>query len=535
MSNPGIMTKRIASFGKGLTAILCLLFLMVLVIGACCYTVQFDFHDFYGLIELERRSPFSSIAITVAIIFSGILFLGISQRGLNRLSERMQYRLMIGVIAICALTILVAGLWWIGFNESTPLIDQKNCYEMAIKIATGKGTFSVFEFDYIERNPHQRGLILIFVLLYRVFGEGFLPFRVLNVMALCVLTVGLSILSYQFYRRILVTIMTAVVFVLFVPLLFYTSFLYGTILAPALAVSGLCCSIAWIQTEKRRYMLPPIILIPMAIQAYTSYNIFLIAFLLTLLGEALICIAKKQSIYPLVIVMIMTIGIHVLVSSAVDIIFGRMTGLRNTGGMPAASYIYMGITSTEEDGLWGPGSWDGTNARLYEEGERTTEKVSQLATELIRKRLWDIMGTHEAADFFLMKTWYQWLEPSFGGLKEPLNQTEGEVYSDSFAAFSSGGGPRPKIQRMLKLCMPAIYLLAMWSTVAKLRKRESVHLYSWFGELYFVGGFLFQMAWETRPRYCLPYYLFVLCMAVYGLTELSGLIMEHSYPGRIEK
>lgn len=521
------MTKRIASFGKGLTASLCLLFLMVLMFGACCYTVEFDFHDFYGLIQLERRSLFSSIVTTAAIVFFGIILFCIVQRGLSRLSERRQYRLMIGVIAMCTLTILAASLWWIGFNESTPLIDQKNCYEMAIKIATGKEAFSEFEFDYIERNPHQRGLILIFVLLYKFFGEGFLPFRMLNVIALCVLVVGLSVLSYQIYRRILVTIITAVVFVLFVPLLFYTSFLYGTILAPALAVSGLCCSIAWIQTEKKRYMLPPIILIPMAIQAYTSYNIFLIAFLLMLFGETLICIAKKQNIYLFVIVMIMTLGIHMLVSSAVDIIFGRMTGLRNTGGMPASSYIYMGITSTEEDGLWGPGSWDGTNARLYEDGERTTEKVSQLATELIRKRLGDIMGTHEAAEFFLMKTWYQWLEPSFGGLKEPLNQTEGEVYSDSFAAFSSGGGPRPKIQRMLKLCMPAVYLLAMWSTVAKLRKRESEHLYSWFGELYFVGGFLFQLAWETRPRYCLPYYLFVLCIAVYGLTALSDLVMGH--------
>lgn len=45
-----------------------------------------------------------------------------------------------------------------------------------------------------------------------------------------------------------------------------------------------------------------------------------------------------------------------------------------------------------------------------------------------------------------------------------------------------------------------------------------------------VGGFLFSIIWEAQGRYVLPYYVFAVLYAAYGVTESMGKV--HRYVGK---
>ena len=125
---------------------------------------------------------------------------------------------------------------------------------------------------------------------------------------------------------------------------------------------------------------------------------------------------------------------------------------------------------------------------------------------------------------------WQWTEPSFGALEEPLRiRDSGDIevpafalWPDSFLKFYSSN-IRSYLYLFLKFLLPLVYFFSLVGILFKLR-REYWSAESWIAEIYFIGGFIFQVFWESMARYCYPYYIWLFATASFGLTQTAAVI-----------
>ncbi|MDR2888836.1 MAG: hypothetical protein LBV33_03230, partial [Lachnospiraceae bacterium] len=128
-------------------------------------------------------------------------------------------------------------------------------------------------------------------------------------------------------------------------------------------------------------------------------------------------------------------------------------------------------------------------------------------------------GTGERSlGFFGEKMSYQWTDPTFGARKTIITNDIANGEPDNPELFHQfyNGNLRHIV---FKLSIPFMIFVYLFSLIAgiyvfmHIRENKS-HLLI---QLFLIGGFLFQLIWESLSRYCLPYYLRLIVEAVYGV------------------
>lgn len=71
------------------------------------------------------------------------------------------------------------------------------------------------------------------------------------------------------------------------------------------------------------------------------------------------------------------------------------------------------------------------------------------------------------------------------------------------------------VQAMLRALLTFVYLFAGCGTLA-LRRKTGGAVWAQLLGIAFFGGFLFQLVWETKSRYCFPFFVFLLPLAAVG-------------------
>ena len=207
-------------------------------------------------------------------------------------------------------------------------------------------------------------------------------------------------------------------------------------------------------------------------------------------------------------------------------IYDSITGADpHASSVPVTCTIYMGITSTE--GASGPGSQDGSYTDIFLENGGDGEAASRDAVSRIITVIGEYFSGKRSPIFFLEKIEYQWLDPTFGARKiirmndvnlgDPPN-------SEAFTAFYNS----PLRDIIFKFSIGAelaVYLGAFIAGIKTLRSLQKYHA-AVLIQLYVIGGFAFQLLWESLSRYCLGYFILLIPQAVFGLNELRRFFIE---------
>ena len=83
-------------------------------------------------------------------------------------------------------------------------------------------------------------------------------------------------------------------------------------------------------------------------------------------------------------------------------------------------------------------------------------------------------------------------------------------------ATALGGGVLfAPVQAVLRALLTFVYLFAGCGTLA-LRRKTGGAVWAQLLGIAFFGGFLFQLVWETKSRYCFPFFVFLLPLAAVG-------------------
>lgn len=423
------------------------------------------------------------------------------------------------IVLFCGAVILMAGIFWISFNDGVPVSDQIHVHEEAQRIAGFLDSpFDTGYFSYYQRN---RGVTLLAALAFKIFGNHLYSFQIFNLAALLITYCSICKASELIYKNPLITSITAFLLMLFYPLFIYTSYLYGTLLSAGFASLGLYAATALCVKGKMKYGLLMIFAFPFGILMHQSAAISLVASVIYLFIHS-----KNKTLLRNVIISIATIVMVFLSVKAVDTAYVHITGADPSfPAVPATCTMYMGLTATE--GYAGPGSHDGSESDIFNENNRDEHAANKDAVSRIFIVVREYLTGKRSLNFFLEKTEYQWLDPTFNARRvirlNDLNEGT-PPNSDSFIAFYNSSF-RTIIFKLSIGFMLLIYACSFLTGTVTIRNIME-HPLAILIQLYFIGGFAFQLIWESFSRYCFCYFLWLIPEASFGLYYLYSSILK---------
>ena len=424
---------------------------------------------------------------------------------------------------------LLASLWVVCI-QLTPRADACSIQTAAADLYNGH-TYLFAPGEYMYVYPHQSGLLLIHLLLQQINPNTTLPFQLLNVLCYMGILYSLGEFGLEFGLGEGGSLSVTALGIAFLPLLFYVSFVYGTIPGLFLSMAGLLLTIHFCRNAKWYQAVSASVLLSMAVLFKSNYQIFVIAALLYALYNGLQ--GKKHCFW---LPMGLLLG-WLLAGKLPILILERWTGCSLHNGISTAAWLAMGL---RDDILRGPGWYSEYTLGTYFTAGMDPQAQNVIVLDSISGTLqgW-LMHPKAMVSFFARKNATQWSEPLFQSLWLNLvGHTAAYSPLPKWTEFLLNSQGPNFLNQAMNLLQTLVYgglVLWAWVPTSKIRKPSEDLL-----ALVLLGGFVFHTFWEAKSQYTLPYFVLILPLAILGYRRLAALPWEpnrqalwHSIIGKI--
>lgn len=449
-------------------------------------------------------------------------------------------------------------------NPLYPSVDQKAVWEMGYYLVHPVGDIpSIYVPNYWLKFPYQKNLAVFLSVFIRVTGcdkDDYRYFQYLNVISILFLLLGITLLgslrhpdpqngkkSGSFSDGLL----SAVMFLAYsAPLILYTSYVYPTLISLTATVYSFILLLVCINGKERLpagwygvILCGGTICMAFAIFVYSGSVIAAIALAIVAIGDGVKGIwhalvryrhsfaiqKEKKNAASLLMKSLLEILSILLIfvlfrfgQNISDDLFLKKCNIDKSEGIPAITTVPMGISSDSEDCVAGPGSYDGSKEFVYKHFNYDTYQTSKYSLSETKKIVGEYLSGKRSLTFFIRKTVYQWCDPWFSGISMANEGTLLDSNDESiqklaaFEGFLSGSLNR-HIHEFLTALLTAYYMAAFISGIVSFKKPDAT---TELLVIYFIGGFVFQLFWESKARYCLPYFILSIPIAASGIMKL---------------
>ena len=421
-------------------------------------------------------------------------------------------------LLITTLTLLppaIFGIWWVLVDEFPVAGDARAVADMAKAIAYGTDTSEYI--DYINTFANQRGIVILEALFYKVFNDNaYIILRFLNLAMILATIQALSLIAGEIWQDEKITILTRILLSLFVPFVLFANLVYGTVPSICLLVLGFLFALKLCRKNRVADAIFTVLSFTLAMYIYQGAMIAVLATIIYLLF-----MDKKVPSKKLLITAILLVLSMLFTGKIANFLFSFVTGLELGGGMPAIAWIYMGLSAG--DGVNGAGSYNDSHSMAWQLNNFDTASTSSYC----KSRTIEIIGEYLTGKrpllFFYEKTRCQWTNSMFDSTQmTQFPSYENFVLTDSYRHLLSG-----KIMQTIILYADIfqmmVYLLAFLWVLRTLFKKDMPNKAALL-VIFFVGGFLFQLMWEQKARYCMTYFMVLIPLAACELTQLATAI-----------
>lgn len=418
------------------------------------------------------------------------------------------------LIAGAAVLEFALALWWVFSQQIYPANDQETVWKMAEALASGdfsRYTVDSYDWMYYQTYPFQGPTALFMELFIRLFGNGALrAWSLFGSLSAGACLAALCCIAKELGAKPRTQVLCAVLCLLFVPIPMYAPFVYGTLPAPAMVLWGGYGVLRFVKGSKPSWLVLPLVLFPMAAVVYQSSLIFVIAACIAVLFNGYK--GGWRGMVRAVVAAVLLLAVPLGVRSGLQSWFFARVPIPYSTGTPSTAHILMGIHSGT---YYGPGGFDGSNWDLFWDSNADTAAANAAAVKGIGEYWNTYLHNPKEVKFFLQKSAWQWLDPWFEALtmNGPSITVAGGV---GWLATALGGGVLfAPVQAVLRALLTFVYLFAGCGTLA-LRRKTGGAVWAQLLGIAFFGGFLFQLVWETKSRYCFPFFVFLLPLAAVG-------------------
>lgn len=451
------------------------------------------------------------------------LFFASKSRALQDFAELLQhdekYRLIRNTLL---LAMAVMGAVYVLASQFHPVADQWAVISAADHLR--HHFFTDFQKGgYIYKCTNQTGLVLTEYFLGIVFGDqNYVLFQLLNVAAYVGIAHEILLILERLGLRRIYSLLSLLLCLLFVPLVFYTEFVYGNLIGECCSLMAVRYELEYLEGPKKRLRLCICagVLLALSVVVKQNYLIFGLGMLAYAVIDNLRSYESKgkRAILYISIVSALFLGITVPRS-----IVERMAGQELSHGMSASAYVMMGLQDSEH---WGPGWWNGYNDRTYEEAGFDPDRQKEAVKKDLEERLLYFKeNPGEMIRFFLRKVTSEWGEPSFEGLWiTRYRETDISLPSWIWAVNTVKGWQ--VVSGILNYLHIGILFGTLWFIGIVLKNgKEAEGLLPYM--IIFCGGFVFHLFWEAKAQYTLSYFILLIPVSVcgyrLGLRELRSL------------
>lgn len=393
----------------------------------------------------------------------------------------------------------IMGFCWVICTQLTPRADQGFCSAIGANLLVdGYDGADFLKGGYLNQYPFQSGIILVFRTIYSLFGiNNYIAFQFCNVCALLAIDIFmgkiLEKMKIKYAAKIYMCFM-----VLFFPLVFYTSFLYGNLMGCAFAVAALYFEYAYFEDHGTGKMIISSVCIGMAVLIKSNYLIMLLAMLIFLVLDFIISLKKKNIVFIIVAVLCYMLG-----TSGPVALLSAQQGVDLGDGVPKIAWIAMGMQETQ----MAPGWYNGYNADTFLNNDCDSKATSEQCKKDIQDRVKYFSENPEyTVNFYVKKMLSQWCEPTFGGIW--INQFDKNiVLSKYMESILNGGKHQKRILFILDILESLIYWLAFAYVI---QNRKNRNIFVWIPGTAFIGGFIFHMIWEAKGQYTFTYFILLI-------------------------
>jgi len=502
--------KKFERFIEYSVIVLSSLFLGILTLLSLKYTAASKNPEKYGqelmIIERNIYSVFILILSIAFLVILSVLFLKLSKE-----KQKIVLRIAIGLLLVIH---LVGAIIWVNNGTFDLYADPSYVWYSASQcFDKNEGFHTLSDTLYFELWPFQSRMIFVMYCFIKLFGTvNPISWGYLNIVGLLVMDISLVLLSGELVKenKELVMTLTAIIDLLFAPVVFYTTFVYGTLLSLSFITLSFYLIVKFVKTGLYRYGIPAAFTIPVACLLYTATYIAVIAISIILVGTFIFKARRKR--YLLLIVATCVL-IYAGNKISYEWFFDHLD-IERVSGVSASSYVYMGLTSVQGVNYFG--SYDGSNRAIW----MKYGPDSDWASEQVRVIVGEYLSGERDYHFLVEKTKGEWLEPTFGGIYESCYTS----VTDKVDNFLQSDFMK-LVNIMLKQLMSFIYassVLCGLLLIIKSRKNDdTLDFYMLLPFIYVIGGILFYFAWEAKPRYLLSYYVQLFPLAAAGISYLA--------------
>lgn len=398
------------------------------------------------------------------------------------------------VLTVCGVE-LVLSLALIFLLQYAPVADQKLVADSASQINQGDySSLDVHSYGYLAAHQNQLGMVSLLRVLFFLFGDGnYLSFQILNAI-LAVLGIGWcgARIVQQIWESEDTTLWYETLYLTALPILIYVPYLYNDLLSTSLVMIA---AALFLDSSFPKHVLSFFVL-ALAVSLRHNALIPAIAFALAILFSRKYRLNSR--LLQIACLAALIWGLNWLIR------LPYREALKGVSSIPAIAYVAMGMQGRG-------GGYNGFNAQVYWNSGGDPDLIQERCLEVMDKSIADWKANPDLFRTFLrFKFQSQWNAPAYECLQMVLYTSNG---SSALVASLQNGLLRRLLQSFLK-GFELFYYPALTAGVLALRKKDgqnSVLAYTIF------GGFLFSMIWEAKSRYILPYMVYGLTIACFGL------------------
>ena len=415
------------------------------------------------------------------------------------------------------MTLLNVGLLagWIGLTQFAPTLDQNSIMQAAANLVQHNAA-DWARGNYMYLYPFQNGMVLFEYLITVLFGENqYILLQLLNIPFLALSIFAISRIFKLMFRSESIANWIYLLLPVWLPFSAYITFIYGTI--PGFCLSMFAILFVYLYFDKRKFWYLAVggVCMAAAIIFKSNYLIFMVALVIAILLDWIHTFDHKVLLGAVLMVLL-----YAGATMGVNAITERLSGVETPQGIPKMAWVAMGIG---DDRMYG--WWNGYNIYVYSKNDYDYKAAKEESNGKVLGRL-ELFAEKPryAASFFKKKVDSIWNNPTFqsfhiqttresdielSGFVQDVIQEEGTANRILMEVLN--------ILQTLVLAGTLLYIVLYW-------KQSTT--YQMIFAIIFIGGFLFQLAWEAKCQYTVYFFYLLIPYAVVGWNRAFGWTEE---------
>ena len=444
-----------------------------------------------------------------AVLAAGICILKkrLGSREKQNYRKGMQY-ILLALFFVCGLAVFLMTMQY-------PKSDQGKILRIAGEVLDGN--FAEFAVGgYMHRYPDQTGIVLVLAGVISLFGtEGYLVVQVVNLFMLTGMVWLMKCIAERLFAERFRNIgtYTLLLFLLFVPIYPYVTFIYGTVPGLFFSVLAIYLELCYFKSRRLTTALAASVCMGVAIVFKTNSLIMAVA-LAAFLVYDIIVEQKKRETMVFLIMLLLSCS---MMTRIANITMEQMTGIPVSEGMPKTAWVAMGL----QESNMAPGWWNGFSVNLYEKCGYDYALTNEKAIESIVDNFgFFYHNIKDGVTRMGRKMASQWNNPTFQCYTVNVGRESERELSPVMEGLLTGSGRElltgyMNVFHSILLLGVMLYFIYAW---------KHVKIYELLPAVAVLGGFVFHIFWEAKCQYILPYFLLLFPYAVCGYYYVSETV-----------